>query len=102
LGKLIGGWQHNCLRDSFCSYRTRITQNVAQTSYEMGNSVAMVKRSYHRRQSIEAAEAWFNIRPRAASNVVNFAEAGGAISRQPSVPKRAKNQPTLGVTQATN
>src|SRR4029077_17090849 len=28
LGKFIGGWKHNALRDSFCSYRARITQNV--------------------------------------------------------------------------
>jgi integrase len=63
LGKLIGGWKNNCLRDSFCSYRARITQNVPQVSYEMGNSIAMVKRSYHRRQPIRAAREWFKIRP---------------------------------------
>jgi integrase len=50
LGKFIGGWKHNALRDSFCSYRASITQNIPQVSYEMGNSIAMVKRSYHRRQ----------------------------------------------------
>lgn len=72
LGKLIGGWKHNALRDSFCSYRTRITQNVPQVSYEMGNSIAMVKRSYHRRQSIQAAEEYFNIRPATSVNVVAF------------------------------
>jgi integrase len=73
LGAFIGGWQHNALRDSFCSYRARITQNVPQVSYEMGNSIAMVKRSYHRRQPIHTAEAWFEIRP--SSNVVAFTEA---------------------------
>ena len=57
LGTFIGGWKHNALRDSFCSYRARITQNVPQVSYEMGNSIAMVKRSYHRRQPIHTAEA---------------------------------------------
>jgi integrase len=72
LGKLIGGWKHNALRDSFCSYRARITQNVPQVSYEMGNSIAMVKRSYHRRQPIEAALEWFDIRPATKSNVVAF------------------------------
>jgi integrase len=63
LGQLIGGWKNNYLRDSFCSYRARITQNIPQVSYEMGNSIAMVKRSYHRRQSIQTAREWFNIRP---------------------------------------
>jgi hypothetical protein len=70
---VIGGWKHNCLRDSFCSYRTRITQNVHQTSYEMGNSPAMVKRSYHQRQPVEVAQAWFDIRP--PGNLVAFTEA---------------------------
>lgn len=70
LGTFIGGWKHNALRDSFCSYRARITQNVPQVSYEMGNSIAMVKRSYHRRQSIQQAEAYFNILP--STNVIAF------------------------------
>jgi integrase len=70
LGQFIGGWKHNALRDSFCSYRTRITQNVPQTSYEMGNSISMVKRSYHRRQPIRAARQWFNIRPVKDAKVV--------------------------------
>lgn len=74
LGQYIGGWQHNALRDSYCSYRARITQNVPQVSYEMGNSIAMIKRSYHRRQPIHTAEAWFNIQPVADSNVVAFAK----------------------------
>jgi integrase len=74
LGELIGGWQHNALRDSYCSYRARITQNVPQVSYEMGNSVAMVKRSYHRRQPIHTAQEWFDMRPdRDSKNVVVFA-----------------------------
>jgi integrase len=72
LGKFIGGWKHNALRDSFCSYRARITQNVPLVSYEMGNSIAMVKRSYHRHQSIRAAKEWFNIHPVRDSKVVLF------------------------------
>jgi hypothetical protein len=73
LGEFIGGWKHNCLRDSFCSYRARITQNIYQVSMEMGNSPAMVKRSYHKRQPLEPALAWFNIGLREESNVVAFA-----------------------------
>ena len=72
LGKLIGGWKHNCLRDSYCSYRTRILQDVPRTSYEMGNSIQMVKRSYHRRQPIRAAKEWFNIKPAGASKLIPF------------------------------
>jgi integrase len=74
LGELIGGWKHNALRDSYCSYRTRINDgNVPQTAYEMGNSVAQVKRSYHRLQSREAAVEWFSIRPSRAANVLSIA-----------------------------
>lgn len=75
LGKFIGGWKHNALRDSFCSYRTRITRNVPQVSYEMGNSIAMVKRSYHRRQPIAPARAWFNIRPAKTPKILSFKAA---------------------------
>jgi integrase len=72
LGKLIGGWKHNCLRDSYCSYRTRILQNVPAVSYELGNSIQMVQRSYHRRQPVRAARQWFNIKPVKDSKVVAF------------------------------
>jgi integrase len=72
LGAFIGGWKHNALRDSYCSYRARITQNVPQVSYEMGNSIAMVKRSYHRQQPIREARKWFNIKPGKFANVVPF------------------------------
>jgi len=75
VGKFIGGWKHNCLRDSFCSYRARITRNVPQVSYEMGNSIAMVRRSYHRRQPIQTAQAWFDIRPDKQPNVVRFSQS---------------------------
>jgi integrase len=74
LGQFIGGWKHNALRDSFCSYRARITQNVPQVSYEMGNSISMVKRSYHRRQSIRAARQWFNIKPAKDAKVITFSK----------------------------
>src|SRR5438874_9671852 len=72
LGTFIGGWKHNALRDSFCSYRARITQNIPQVSYEMGNSIAMVKRSYHRNRPIREAREYFNIRPEQSSNVLAF------------------------------
>jgi integrase len=75
LGQTIGGWKHNALRDSFCSYRARMTQNVPQVSYEMGNSIGMVKRSYHRRQPIRAARLWFNIAPAKDSKVIAFTRA---------------------------
>ena len=75
LGAFIDGWKHNALRDSYCSYRARITQNIPQVSYEMGNSISMVKRSYHRRQPIHTAEEWFNLAPSKDPNVVAFTEA---------------------------
>jgi integrase len=98
LGKLIGGWKHNCLRDSFCSYRARMTQNVPQVSYEMGNSIAMVKRSYHRRQPIRTARIWFNIRPVKSANVLPFAQKKVSEKYQKSdflQPLRASNKETL-------
>jgi integrase len=75
LGKFIGGWKHNALRDSFCSYRARITRNVPQVSYEMGNSIAMVKRSYHRRQPVRSAREYFNIRPAHDVDLIRFPNA---------------------------
>jgi integrase len=75
LGVSIGGWKHNALRDSYCSYRARITQNVPQVSYEMGNSIQMVKRSYHRRQPIRSARQWFNIRPAKSAKLIVFKAA---------------------------
>jgi len=71
-GKFIGGWKNNTLRDSFCSYRARITQNIHQVSYEMGNSPEVVKRCYHRSQPIRPAREWFNMRPDRSSNVLAF------------------------------
>ena len=76
LGRLIGGWKHNTLRDSFCSYRTRITKNIHQTSLEMGNSPSMVSRSYHKRQPVEVAQEWFDIRPKVADGkIVGFSQS---------------------------
>ena len=60
---LPGGWKSNYLRDSYCSYRTAITQNPNQVAYEMGNSVA-VKKSYNRRQSVKPAKAYFAVNSR--------------------------------------
>jgi integrase len=79
IGTLIGAWKHNALRDSYCSYRTRMNDgNVPQTAYEMGNSVAQVLRSYHRLQSREAAVEWFGIRPSEASNIVSIGKRRAA------------------------
>lgn len=92
LGRLIGGWKHNCLRDSFCSYRTRITQSIAQTSLEMGNSPSMVQRSYHKRQAVEVAQEWFDIRPKVADGkIVGFSQ---------SVTNCNKNEASTGVIKA--
>jgi hypothetical protein len=75
LGQFIGGWKHNALRDSFCSYRAAIIQNVPQVSYEMGNSISMVKKSYHRRQPIRIAQEWFDIKPPENAKMVAFTTA---------------------------
>jgi hypothetical protein len=62
-GRIIGGWKHNALRDSSYSYRAHITQNIHRVGYEIGNSPAMVKLCYHRRQPIGVAKKWFSFRP---------------------------------------
>jgi len=89
LGGFIGAWKHNALRDSFCSYRARITQNVPQVSYEMGNSIAMVKRSYHRNRPIREAREYFNIRPEKPANLLAFPKKVPKSSKS-IVPKRNK------------
>ena len=78
LGRSSAGGSTIALRDSFCSYRARITQNMPQVSYGNGQlDCDGANASYHHRQPIHTAEAWFNMRPKEDSNVVAFSQAVG-------------------------
>ncbi|XHR29591.1 MAG: tyrosine recombinase XerC [Chthoniobacteraceae bacterium] len=56
-------WKHNALRHSFGSYRVAATKSVDQTSLEMGNSAAMVRKHYLEAVHAEEAAAWFGVLP---------------------------------------
>ena len=57
-------WRHNALRHSFISYRCAITKNVAQVSYEAGNSPAIIHTHYLNVRRESEAVAWFGMKPK--------------------------------------
>lgn len=62
IGKLVGGWRRNALRDSFISYRAA-QAGIARAAMEAGNSESEAKKSYHDAKSQEDGEAWFSLMP---------------------------------------
>ena len=56
-------WKRNALRHSFISYRCALTKNVAQVSYEAGNSPAIIHTHYLNARREAEARAWFDLRP---------------------------------------
>ena len=60
------GWRHNGLRDAFASYRAAVLSDVAQVSYEMGNSPVVVMRDYRKVVSAQAATHWWELTPERA------------------------------------
>jgi len=56
-------WRHNALRHSYGSYRVAQTKSIDQTSLEMGNSPAMIKRHYLEAVHEDEATAWFSVVP---------------------------------------
>jgi integrase len=56
-------WKANGLRHSFISYRCALTKNVAQVSYEAGNSPAIIHTHYLNFRREQEAAAWFDLRP---------------------------------------
>lgn len=58
LGKLVGGWKPNALRNSFISYRAAQV-GLAKTAMEAGNSEKEARRSYNDAKSEEEAKEWF-------------------------------------------
>jgi len=70
--------KHNCLRHSFGTYRVAATQNIAQTSLEMGNTPAMIRQHYLEVVPKEAGEAWFCLIPPAPEKLIQFPELAPA------------------------
>lgn len=56
-------WKHNALRHSYASYRTAAIKDVAQVSWEMGNSPRIIFRHYRELVSSKEAEAFWKIYP---------------------------------------
>lgn len=54
---------HDGLRHAYASYRMKITQDLKGLALEMGNSETEIINHYRRVTRLEAATAWFNIRP---------------------------------------
>jgi len=52
-------WPPNCLRHSFGSYHLAMWENAAGTAHQMGNSEAIVRKSYARAVRKKEAEAWW-------------------------------------------
>ena len=63
-------WKQNALRHSFISYRCAITKNVAQVSYEAGNSPSIIHTHYLNVRKESEAVAWFGLRPEARPETV--------------------------------
>lgn len=82
LGRVIGGWQHNCLRDSYASYRCAITRNVAALSYEMGNSVQMVVNSYDDTREESEAKEYFGIMPDGIGKTIHLKSSKKVPTKQ--------------------
>jgi hypothetical protein len=56
-------WPSNCLRHSYATYRLAATHDAARVALEMGNSPAMLFRSYRELTDEETAKDWFAIEP---------------------------------------
>lgn len=71
-------WRQNALRHSYASYRIAQTGDAARTASECGNSVAVIHAHYRELVKPEAAQAWFNVMPTQAANVVQLPQASNA------------------------
>lgn len=67
---LLQHWPQNGVRHSFGSYHLAHFQDAAKPALEMGNSPAMIFKHYRELVKPKDAEAYWNIRPAMARNVV--------------------------------
>src|SRR5208283_3421582 len=64
-------WKENGPRNSYISFRCKITGNVVDVADEAGNSPAKIERHYRAKSVVlERAQAWFNIMPPPDENIV--------------------------------
>ncbi len=63
-------WPNNGLRHSYASYRLAQCQDAAKVALEMGNTPTMIFRHYRELVMPQDANAWWNICPEQAANVV--------------------------------
>jgi hypothetical protein len=64
-------WKSNGPRNSYISYRCKITGNVVDVADEAGNSPAKIERHYRAKSVLlETAKAWFQLMPPADENIV--------------------------------
>ncbi len=60
----------NCFRHGFVSHRVAAAGNVAETALEAGNSPAIIFKHYRELVSKDEGAEWFEIRPKAAGEVI--------------------------------
>lgn len=65
-------WRHNALRHSYGSYRMAILRDMQNLSYEMGNSISMIKRNYHNPRPATEARNWFGLTPAESEKIVQI------------------------------
>ena len=63
-------WRTNALRHSYGTYRMAVLKDMPQLSYEMGNSIAMIRRHYHEAVHESEGANWFAVWPDWPSNVI--------------------------------
>lgn len=68
----------NGLRHAFCSFHYALHANENATAGQAGNSPAMIHSHYKGLATKKEAEAWFNVAPEQAENVVNMNAAAKA------------------------
>ena len=64
-------WKNNGPRNSYISYRCKITGKVVDVADEAGNSPAKIERHYRAKSVLlSTAEAWFNVMPPSDENIL--------------------------------
>ncbi len=72
-------WKNNGPRNSYISYRSKITGKVVDVADEAGNSPAKIERHYRAKSVVlETAQAWFNVMPPTDENIVQMPKSEAA------------------------
>ena len=66
-------WKNNGPRNSYISYRCKITGNVVDVADEAGNSPSKIERHYRAKSVVlETANGWFNVMPPDDENILSM------------------------------